>query len=181
MVKNNLNYTGTVNIFKYKKKKLVETRTLKNEGTTNLFTLICNSLNKFYVASDNPTYIDVVVRDSATGGFTSILYTPPFIYDSYVTPGEGETGSSSVTFQAALTADYLKQDLVEGEEVYYALRSAVTGNTNEDSLVLAYVDTGVSTSSFKIALDEVYVIYWNLEIGNSETQTSTLNVTREQY
>lgn len=175
-----LTYHGNVRIEKYKKGKLQKVRNLKNAGTSRLFYILCNALIGNWDRTWAPTYLDLIYFNSDGGTVltpTSILNNLPVLEISPPVGGDQNTTASCyVTYQTTLTNTYVRsENIPEGAPLYFALRD----NTSPENQLLAWVKTGDGTDGsawsrgWTIAVDEVYIITWQLEIGNDSQESET--------
>lgn len=159
---NQLAYEGSIRVYKYKRGRLVKTFKRHNRGTVALFTLLCNALRGQLGSADRPSTIDIGITDG-DDSFSSVLGVAPSISIGAVVV-DNENDSSSITFSASLTNANSGEGIQSGR-LYYALRSG-TGS------VLATSFTGM-TSTFTIAIDEIYLIQWTLTFSNAASDSTT--------
>lgn len=161
MENTNISYSGKVTVKKYHNGKLIKTFHIKNNGTAALFNLICN----FLAGSSSTSYtasplIDVCSR-TTSGSFTSVLNSLPRSSTPVVQEATLETDNATLTYSFNLYNTNLTSISGTGN-VYFVLRN---GN-NASSTILAYIDTKIPLNSFRISSNEVWVISWDLMIGN---------------
>lgn len=174
-------YQGTVKISTYKRGRLVGIKTVKNEGTHRLFSVLCKALGKVYNTDSCPTYLDVGYMDGSV--FHSILLRSDAIFLNVEGVTEGgsldSTDKCQITYQASITQAFTKEHSDASGPIYIALRDGYTVESNQEGPgLLAYISIPDWTaSSWNPAIDEVYLITWTLEIGNAlNSTTSSANV-----
>lgn len=157
--KEEINYKGSVRIRKYRKGELRKTEIHHNQGTWELFNLLCNALASGLGSVDRPSILDVCYLSG--NNFISILSTTARVQSYSISSNESGslTSPCSVTLSASLTSENISG--VGGtSNIYYVLKNA-------NQAVLAYLETDTPMNNFVIAADEVYIIDWTLTIGNS--------------
>ena len=174
-----LKYKGIVKVKKYKKGRLVQSKTLKNTGTSRLFYILCMYLcGQANNGNWLPKYLDVGYFDS--DGWISALNNLPILEVTAPTEGsQNSTSACSITFQTSITSSYIKgaSEADDGTILSFALMDQIGDRKN----VLAHVLTGDTSTgwgkNWNIATDEVYIISWILEIGNDSSEQSTTTIT----
>ena len=179
-----IGYKGTVNIKQYRKGKLIRTKKLKNEGTSRLFYILCMYLcGRASDATWLPTFLDIAVRLNTKTksdedlNFESILNSYPRL--NMIPPTDWVINSLTpykISYQTTITSAYIGNLSGKSGILYFLLRDGRNedANSNKDN-ILAYVSTGDwEASQWYISSDDVYIISWDLEIGNN-TSTITTN------
>lgn len=170
----NLGYHGTVKIQQFKRGKLKKIKTIRNAGTHALFRILCNALSGSYTAAQRPAYLDVGYFSSAgattADSFTSVLYGNNLPLVTVEEAGQGDPDSidsCSVTFAGTVTHAYLASTGGAHGNVCIALRGGAS-TTPGQGQILAYIKIDDwMWPAWSISSDEVYLILWTLEIGNS--------------
>ena len=166
----NINYKGTVKIKQYKKGKLIRTKTLKNAGTSRLFYILCMYLcGRASESTWLPTFLDIAYQDGTN--YVSILNNYPRLS---ITPPTGwtpnATASCITSYQTTITSSYINKPTGTPSSVlYFLLRDNIDNEVQENRYnILAYVSTeDWFADTWNINSDDVYIISWDLEIGNS--------------
>ena len=168
-------YSGKVRTRKYRRGALVRENRLTNNGTTNLFSLMCEGLYSNIEDSRRPHNIDVCYRSG--NAFMSMLTSPVTIGNTFLTSNPSTVGLSttpvSVTFSTTISSGQVSPTSsgVGSGNVYYVLRTS--NDTSTTANILAFLeDTNTSANSFGIATDEVFILDWTLTVGNQGTTQS---------
>lgn len=172
----NINYKGTVKIKQYKKGKLIRTKTLKNAGTSRLFYILCMYLcGKASESTWLPTFLDIAYQDGTN--YISILNNYPRLS---ITPPTGWTPNATtsciISYQTTITSSYINKPTGTPSSVlYFLLRDNIDSEVQENRYnILAYVSTeDWFADTWNINSDDVYIISWDLEIGNSAAEIAT--------
>lgn len=177
MQDNYISYSGKVRTRKYRRGALVRECRLVNEGTSTLFTLICDSLYQNTSNERRPRFIDICYN--AGSGFVSLLTNPVSIMNTSVVANSGSIGISnintssvSIVFNVNVSSGQVSPSGAPSGSgsIYFVLRDS-TAESGESGSILAYVaDTATLAENFGIASDEVYIIDWVLTVGN-QTQS----------
>ena len=161
MESTNIKYSGKVTVKKYHSGKLIKVLHIKNSGTAALFNLICNFLAGSSSTSYTISPLLDVCSESTSGNFTSILNSLPRSSTPMVQEAITEDNNAILTYSFNLYNTNLASISGTGN-AYFVLRNG----DNTSSTVLAYVDTEIPLNSFRISSNEVWVISWDLMIGN---------------
>ena len=161
MESTNIKYSGKVTVKKYHNGKLIKTLHIKNSGTAALFNLICN----FLAGSSSTSYTISPLLDVCSGStnenFTSILNSLPRSSTPMVQEAVTEDSNAILTYSFNLYNTNLNSISGTGN-TYFVLRNG----DNASGTILAYIDTKIPLNNFRISSNEVWVISWDLMIGN---------------
>lgn len=172
-------YTGTVTIKlkNLKTNKILDTRVIKNAGTSNLFQYLCSCLIGQFEANNRPRYLDASsLLYSTTSGynFNSNLAYRSIISNSNLASNSEEITTSSggtyneIVWHAKYSATILRNQLdtaaqTEGIKSLALFNSPVIDADNSGSL-LAWID--ILEDPIIIGDKQAILIEWDMSFSN---------------
>lgn len=172
-----IKYMGNVTVKKYKRGRLTAIYTNHNGGTWNLFSLICSNLYGEMDTMSLPQCIDVGYPELGSGGevtnYVSVLNNKVDVTDRLISlaPSNAlsEDDECSITFTFRVTNDSINFDVLNGAPddtpTTYLLK-----DDYDTVLATMSVDSdaeGADIKNFYIAPDEVFVVEWQVKLGNA--------------
>lgn len=175
-----LSYNGKVTIKTYdkKRKKIVNTKIIKNNGTLNLFKFLCNCLIGQYTSNNRPRYLDAsasVIKPSTETEITefkSCLYyrsilTPANLLETKTNTLETSSGNiESANVYVKFSTQILKGQL-DSTSADQGIKSLVLTNSpqmeDSTSSVLAWINL---PEDITIGENQTVLIEWDLSFNN---------------
>lgn len=169
-IKNNLDYSGKVTITTIgSKNKLLGRRTIKNEGTANLFQSICRYLAGYFGLSDSiPGQVDLRVDD------ISLLITPSYITSKIVKDtydDKGNLSGSKVVFTALIGSGQVNIEL-KGDKTCTLVLQTLEPRPRDLATITIVAPEG-TTDGLTIISGTSIVIEWEMTVGNPIITSNT--------
>lgn len=165
-----IGYVGRVTLKKYdnKRKKVISTSKIKNNGTKYLFKFLCNALVKQYDQTQAPQYLDVsnnvVSWDKDSGIQTESLKTA-LSYRSKLSNTDvvEETNNYKVRFQAVISYG----QLLNATSPIKSLLLYASREIKDTQSALAYININTdSDNELVLQQGQSFLIEWEMQFGN---------------
>ena len=163
-IKNTLDYSGKVTITTIgSKNKLLGRRTIKNEGTANLFQSICRYLAGYSGLSDSiPGQVDLRVDD------ISLLITPSYITSKIVKDtydDKGNLSGSKVVFTALIGSGQVNTEL-NGDKKCTLILQTLESSPRDLATITINPSAPDAGDGLSIISGTSIVIEWEMNVGN---------------